>query len=151
MDHQATMNGARHKDSSAQAVLKNLALIAHDMMRLAGLQTRLLAADLRAVRKNVIAAIVLWALAAVLLLAVLPTALIGSGLAISYGADIPAFAGLLLAALIGLLLSAGLILIGMQRLKRNHNGLERSRTELRINMDAMSHALSTYAQRGPDE
>jgi uncharacterized membrane protein YqjE len=149
MDHQATLDPPPRRDSSAQAVLKNLAHIAHDVMTLVGLQLRLFTTDLKELRKGVVAAMTACVVALVLALAALPTALIGAGLALAYATELPAFAGLLIVSLIAFILAAVLVGLGIYQLKRKEGALERSRSELHRNMAAMRQALASYAKREP--
>jgi len=147
MDHQATLDHPAKRDSSAQAVLKNLAHIAHDVMTLAGLQFRLFVTDMQELRKGVVVAMTTCIVALVLALAALPTALIGAGLALSYATELPAFAGMLIVSLIAFILAASLVGLGIYQLKRKEGALERSRSELRRNLAAMRQALASYAKR----
>jgi len=147
MDHQATLDNPPRRDSSAQAVLKNLAQIAHDVMTLAGLQFRLLVTDAKELRKGVVVAMTTAIVALVLALAAVPTALIGAGLALAYATELPAFVGLLIVSLIALILAAVLVGLGLYQLKRKEGALERSRSELHRNLGAMRQALASYAKR----
>jgi uncharacterized membrane protein YbhN (UPF0104 family) len=147
MDHQATLDPPPRRDSSAQAALKNLAHVAHDVMTLAGLQFRLFVTDMKELRKGVVVAMTTCIVAIVLALATLPTALIGAGLALSYATELPAFAGMLIVSLIAFILAALLVGLGIYQLKRKEGALERSRAELRRNLAAMRQALASYAKR----
>jgi uncharacterized membrane protein YqjE len=145
MDHQATLNGSPRRDSSAKALAHNMAKIAHDMITIAELQGRLFAVDLRAVRKEVLRGLGMWVAGFGLLVAALPTALIGTGLWLADIAHLPMAAGLLWVAFGAVLLVAGLFTCGWWQMNRQRTGLRRSSKELGTNLAAMRQVLSSYA------
>jgi len=147
MDHQATLTERRRHDSSAQALTQSLANIAHDMVTIAELQARLLAVDLQGLRQGAQHGVVTLAIACGVLVAVLPTALIGMGLWLADVAHVSTAAGLLWISLGAVLFVIGLSLAGWRQLKRQGVGLQRSRNELRASLAAMKEVLSSYADR----
>jgi hypothetical protein len=151
MDHQATLVDRPRRDSSAQALTHSLASIAQDMVMIAELQVRLLAEDLRALRQGALRGLVMWVIACGLLVAVLPTALIGTGLWLADVAHVSTAAGLLWVAFGAVLLVIGLFLAGWRQIRRQRVGLQRSKKELRASLDAMRQALLSYAGRASED
>ena len=151
MDHQATLTDRPGRDSSAQALTHSLASIAQDMATIAELQVRLLAVDLRALRQGVLRGLVAWVIACGLLVAVLPTGLIGTGLWLADVAHVSTAAGLLWVAFGAVLLVIGLFFAGWRQLKRQRVGLQRSRKELHASLAAMRQVLSSYAGRASED
>lgn len=147
MDHQATLNGSLRRDSSVEALAHNMANIGYDMITIAELQGRLFAVDLRAVRRGVLRGLGFWVAGFGLLVAALPTALIGTGLWLADVAHLPMAAGLLWVAFGSALLVAGLFTCGWWQLNKQRTGLRRSSKELRSNLAAMRQMLSSYAGR----
>ncbi len=151
MDHQATLIDRERRDSSAQSLTHSVASIAQDMVTIAELQMRLLVVDLRALRQGALRGLVTWLIACALLVAVLPTALIGTGLWLADAAHVSTAAGLLWVAFGAVLLVIGLFLAGWRQLKRQRVGLQRSRKEIRANLAAMRQMLSSYAGRASED
>jgi uncharacterized membrane protein YqjE len=151
MDHQATLIDRSRRDSSVQALTHSLASIAQDMVMIAELQVRLLAVDLRALRQGALRGLMTWMIACGLLVAVLPTALVGTGLWLADVAHVSPAAGLLWVAFGAVLLIIGLFLAGWRQLKRQRVGLQRSRKELRASLAAMRQVLSSYAGRASED
>ena len=147
MDHKTTLNGIGTRDSSPHVLAQNMAGIAHDVITIAELQVQLFAVDLRAWRKGVVRGLAIWAIAGGLLVAVLPTALIGTGLWLADVAHLSTAAGLLWVAFGAMLLVIGLFLVGWRQLVRRRVGLQRSKKELHANLAAMRQVLSSYAGR----
>jgi len=151
MDHQATLNDRSRRDSSDQTITHSLASIAQDMVMIAELQVQLLAVDLRTLRQGVLRGLVTWVIACGLLVAVLPTALIGTGLWLADVAQMSIAAGLLWVAFGAVLLVVGLFLAGWRQLKRQRVGLQRSKKELRASLAAMRQVLSSYAGHAKED
>jgi hypothetical protein len=151
MDHKTTLNGFGTRDASAHALVENMAGIAHDVITIAELQVQLFAVDLRALRKGIVRGLAIWVIASALLLAALPTALIGTGLWLADAAHLSTAAGLLWAAFGVVLLVIGLFLAGWWQLDRQQVGLQRSKKELRANLAAMRQVLSSYAGRASED
>ena len=151
MDHQATLIDRPGRDSSAQTLTHSVASIAQDLVKIAELQVQLLAVDLRALRQGALRGLVTWMIACGLLVAVLPTALIGTGLWLADVAHVSTAAGLLWVAVGAMLLVFGLFLAGWRQLKRQRVGLQRSRKELRASLTAMRQVLSSYAGRASED
>ena len=147
MDHKTTLNGFGTRDASPHVLAQNMAGIAHDVITIAELQVQLFAVDLRALRDGLVRGLVILVIACALLLAVLPTALIGTGLWLADVAHVSTAAGLLWVAFGAVLLVIGLLLAGWRQLERQRVGLERSKKELRANLAAMRQVLSSYAGR----
>ena len=151
MDHQATLNVSPPRDSSAQALAHSMADIAHYMITIVGLQSRLFAVDLRALRKGVLRGLGIWVAGFGLLVAALPTALIGTGLWLADIAHLPMAVGLLWVACGAALLVIGLFLAGWRQLVRQQVGLQRSKKELRANLAAMRQVLLSTAGRDSED
>jgi hypothetical protein len=151
MDHQATLNDRPRRDASAQALAHSLASIAQDLLMIAELQVQLLAVDMRALGQGALRGLVTCVVACGLLVAVLPTALIGIGLWLADVAHVSTAAGLLWVAFAAMLLVTGLFLAGWRQLKRQRVGLQRSRKELHASLAAMRQVLSSYAGQASED
>jgi uncharacterized membrane protein YqjE len=151
MDRQATLIDRPRRESPADALTHSLASIAHDMVTIADLQVRLLAIDLRTLRQGVLRGLVMWGVACGLLIAVLPTALIGTGLWLADVAHLSTAAGLLWVAFGAMPLVVGLFLVGWRQISRQRVGLQRSRKELRVTLAAMRQVLSSHAGRDSED
>jgi len=151
MDHKTTLNGFETRDAPTHAWAQNIAGIAHDVITIAELQVQLLAVDLRGLRKGVVRGLVIWAIAGALLLAALPTALVGTGLWLAGVAHLSTAAGLLWVAFGAVLLVVGLFLAGWRQLERQRVGFERSKKELHANLAAMRQVLLTNAGRASED
>lgn len=151
MDRQATLIEGRRRDSSAEALTHSLASIAHDMVKIAELQVRLLAMDLRALRQEVLRGLVMWGVACSLLVAVLPTSLIGTGFWLADVAGLSAAAGLLWVSLGAVPLVIALLFVGWRQIRRQRVGLQRSRKELQASLATVRQLLSSYAGRGSED
>ena len=125
MDHKTTLNGFGTRDASPHVLAQNMAGIAHDLITIAELQVQLFAVDLRTLRKGVVRGLVVWVIAGALLLAALPTALIGTGLWLADVAHLSTVAGLLSVAFGADLLAAGLSISGWWQINRQLTGLRR--------------------------
>lgn len=151
MDYKTTVNGSGSHDASPHVLAQNMAGIAHDVITIVELQVRLFAADLRALRQGVVRGLVIWVIAGAVLLAVLPTALIGLGFWLAEMAELSTAAGLLGVAAGAFLLVVGLLIAGWRQFTRQRAAFERSTKELDNNLAAMRQVLSSYAGRGSDE
>jgi uncharacterized membrane protein YqjE len=147
MDHQATLIDRPRCDSPAQALTHSVASIAQDMVMIAELQVRLLTVDLRALCQGAQRRLVMWVIACGLLVAVLPTALIGTGLWLAAVAQVSTAAGLLWVAFGTVLFVIVLFLAGWRQLKSQSVGLQRSTKELHASLAAIRQVLSSYAER----
>jgi hypothetical protein len=146
MDHQAIVIDHPPRDSSALALTQSLASVAKDLVMIAELQMRLLAVDLRAMRQEALPGLVTWVIACGLFVAVLPTALIGTGFWLADVAQVSTAVGLLSVAFGAVLLVIGFCLAAWRHLKRQQNGFQRSRKELRASLAAMRQVLSSHAE-----
>ena len=151
MDHKTTLNGFGTRDASPHVLAQNMAGIAHDLITIAELQVQLFAVDLRALRKGVVRGLAIWVIGGALLLAALPTALIGTGLWLAAVAHLSTAAGLLWVAFGAVLLVIGLFLAGWRQFTRQRAALKRSKKELQNNLATMRQVLSSYAGRGSGE
>ena len=151
MDHKTTLNGSGTRDASAHVLAQHLAGIAHDVVTIAELQVQLFAVDLRALHKGVVRGLVIWVIACAILIAALPTALVGVGLWLAEVAQMSTAAGLLWVALGAFLLVTGLLISGWRQFTRQRAALKRSTKELHNNLVAMRQVLSSYAGRGSGE
>jgi hypothetical protein len=147
MDDQTTLNGSPRRERSRHAMAQNLAGIAHDLLTISDLQMRLFADDLRALRNRVLRALAIWLIAYGLLVAALPTALIGGGFWLADMTHLSSAAGLLVISFGALLLVAGLFVVGWWQITRQRSELQRSRNELHNNWVAIRQLLSSYAGR----
>ena len=151
MDHQVPIVDRAGSDSSPKALAHSLASIVQDVYKIAELQGRLLTVDLRALRQGVLSGLVTWVIACGLLVAVLPTALIGTGLWLADVAHLSMAAGLLWVTFGAVLLAIGLFLVGWRQFKRQRVGFQRSTKELRASLAALRQALSSDAGRASED
>jgi hypothetical protein len=148
MNHKATLNGTPIRDASAQAVAQNFAGVVLDVVTIAELQSQLFALALGALCRGAVRGLMIWGIAAVLLVAAVPTALTGTGLWLSEVAHVSTAAGLLWVALGAFLLVIGLIAWGWRQVTSQRAALRNSIHEFRNNRAAMRQILASYAGRG---
>ena len=151
MDAETQMNGNRFRDAPAEALARNRADIARDLLEIADLQAQLFAADMRELARKVAWTSAAWLVAALLLGAVLPVALAGIGLAVAAWWELSPAAGLLLAAPGGLVIVAGLLIAGWIMMRSQMGVLERSRRELRENLALVKRMLASHSSRPETE
>ena len=133
-------NGKRQ--APASRIVRNMGDFAHDVLVLAELQARLAALDLQQTARQSILPTVLVAVGLGLLAGSFPVLLATIAFALIEGADWPAWAGFLLATVIGLLLGAGVCAAAYGIFRKTATGLERSRKELSDNVRWLKEVLS---------
>lgn len=137
MDHQATLDGRQ-----PPKLARDAAEVARDVAALADLQARLLADDLRNIRKGLTTGLVLQLGAMSLIVAALPVAVAGVGLLLAEIDGVSLAGGLLLAALLAAVAAIALALGGWRLLKQQGRGLARSREELAQNVRLLKSVLA---------
>jgi cell division protein FtsW (lipid II flippase) len=125
-----------------QAVEQRMAAIAQDLADIAELHLRLLAADLRAIKRGSSIAAVLLVVALVLLGAAVPTAVIGVGILIAEQTELSMAGGLFLAAALSIAIAAATAAAARWQFRRQRDGLHRSREQLRTSVDLIEKVLS---------
>jgi hypothetical protein len=148
MDHQATVNGTAVHDASAHAVAQNVAGVVLDIVAIAELQSQLFALALEMLCRGIVRGLIIWGVAAALLVATLPTALAGAGLWLAEIGHVSTATGLLWVALGAFLLAIGLLAWGWRQVTSQRAALRHSINEFRNNRTAMKQILSSYAGRG---
>jgi putative superfamily III holin-X len=131
MDHQTAV------EDSPRA-----ASITADLVTIAELQLRLFEADLRRLWRGAMWALIAWAVAGGLFIAVVPVALAGAGLLLADSLGQSPAAGLLWVALAACGLIAILVFAGWRQLRMQAGCLQRSRQELHENLKLLKNAAS---------
>jgi len=142
MDHQTEMNDTAGHDTERDALARHLAAVAQDLARIAELQARLFAVNLRMLRNRVVGGLAIWFVALCLLAATLPVALSGLGLYLAHIASTRAEVGLLLVAFAAAFVTLGLGVWGWLLLRNKWTPLNRSCSELQETVRALARTLS---------
>jgi len=108
--------------------------LAHDVIELGELQAQLFALDVKSTVKKTSSSVLLSVIGLVVLLGTVPVVLLAVGYLIAEIFDWPISAGLGIAAVVGIAISAGILLLGWSRLKAGLNSMQRSSEELRRNI-----------------
>ena len=132
---------------SRHALWRSAAGVAHDLVGIAELQAKLLAADLRAMARALARGIGLWFVAAALFAATLPVAMAGLGLWLAGRFEWSPAGGLLVVALGAAALVALGGVAGWRQFRLQAATLERSQRELRENVQLLKQVLRDYASR----
>jgi hypothetical protein len=142
MDFEAKMNDALHHDSQIDTLSQHLTAVAQGFARVAKLQARLFAIDLRTLRNRVAGALCIWLVALCLFVAALPVGLSGLALFFADFVGIRAEAGLLWVAFATVALVFGLCAWGWLLLRKQWTPLNRSCHELDKTLQAIAQSIS---------
>ncbi len=144
MDQQTALNGS---DRPARDLKEHLSGMFRDASRLADLQVRLLVAELRQSRAALLCAVGCWLTACLMLLAMLPIAFAGLGLWLADVTQLTVAGGLATVAAAVSVLAGSLGVVGWWQFCKQVAAWERTRRELRDNIQALRHAFSSRAGR----
>ncbi|MEX0677415.1 MAG: phage holin family protein [Pirellulales bacterium] len=144
MDHQTTLNGS---DRPARDLTEHLGGMARDVGRIAELQARLVAADLRQSRLALLCTAGCWVTAGLLWVAMLPIALTALGLWLADVTQLSLAGGLVCVAGGVAVLAVTMVVAGWVQFRKQFATWERSRKELRDNIQALQQAFSNRASR----
>ncbi len=123
--------------------------MAYDLVSLAELQWQLLMADLRGVWSGAVVAVGATIVALLLAVAALPVMLAALGLLLADATGLSPAAGMLWVVLAALIVTCGLLGAGWWHLREQVAGLQRSRRELRQNLNTLKQILERHAARSP--
>lgn len=143
---QVTTNGPA--ESPPRAAARNFAELLHDVLTLADLQSQLAAVEAKDELKKTIVPTITMACGAVLALSCLPIALVCIALFIDELTQLSTAQSFLVTLGVGLILSVGLILGSIWYLRRNIGLLQRSRTELALNVRWVRNVLKRLGKSG---
>ncbi len=129
MDHQAAVDD--HRPGG----------VTNDVVAIAELQFRLLAAELRRLWRGAMWALAAWLAAAALCVVVVPVALAGVGLGVAEVLGQGPAAGLLWVSLVTILLALALAIAGWRQIRSQAGSFDRSRNELRENFRLVKQAV----------
>jgi hypothetical protein len=152
MDHETTLDGRQNgaeRASPSRTLASNAAAMAYDLVSLAELQWQLLVADMRGVWSGALVAVGATIVALVIAVAAMPVALAALGLLLADATGLSPAAGMLLVVLAALVVTSGLLGAGWWHLREQLAGLERSRRELRNNLNTLKRILERHAARSP--
>ena len=127
MDYQATLNGAQRPGRDLRTHLSGLI---RDVGRIADLQARLVAAELRQSRSALLCSAGCWATAGLLLVAMLPIALAALGLWLADSTELTAAGGLACVAAAATAMAIALAYVAVVQFRKQREAWERSRIEL---------------------
>src|SRR3954468_1277967 len=115
--------------------------LAHDVIELSELQAQLFAHDVKSTGQKTRTALVLSVVGLCVLLGAVPVLLIALGQFIAEQTGWPQSAGLAIAAVIGIVASAILMVVAKNRLSAGLNSMQQSRDELSRNIDWIKASL----------
>ena len=142
---ETTMNESSQHDSKSDELAQHLASVAQDLARIAELQVRLFAVDLRSLRNRLAAALGIWLAALFLLAAALPVALSSFAHYLARYAGISIEAGLLWVSMASVLLVLVLCVSGWRLLRKKQTPLDRARNELSETLKTLAGSFSNHA------
>jgi hypothetical protein len=123
--------------------------LAHDVIELGELQAQLFAIDVKSTVKKTGSSVLLSVVGLCVLLGTVPVILFALGYLIHELLDWPVSAGLGIAAVIGIVISAGILLLAWNRLSAGLNSMQRSSEELRRNIAWIKSTLKSRRSAAP--
>jgi len=122
--------------------------LAHDVIELGELQAQLFALDVKSTVKKTSSSVLLNIIGVCVLLGSVPVILFALGYLIAELLDWPVSAGLGIAAVVGIAISAGILLLAWNRLSAGLNSMQRSSEELRRNIAWIKSTLKSREAAG---
>src|SRR3954462_15095327 len=122
--------------------------LAHDVIELGELQAQLFALDVKSTVKKTSSSVLLTIIGVCVLLGSVPVILFALGYLIAEVLDWPVSAGLGIAAVVGIAISAGILLLAWNRLSAGLNSMQRSSEELRRNIAWIKATLKSRKTGG---
>lgn len=141
-------NGNGSTVAPTVALRRNMADVAYDVATLAELQAKLLRADVMEIKDRLLLPVILGVVAAVVLLASLPVAMAALAMVFYEVAELTMASSLGLAALIGLVVAAGVGVGAWLMLRNAFDPISRSQTELARNVQWIKHVLKHSGRSG---
>jgi hypothetical protein len=148
MAHEATVNGS---DRPVHDLKEHLGGMARDVGRIAELQARLVAADLRQARGALLCTLGCWLTALALVIAILPVAIAGIGLWLADVTRLSVAGGLASAAGAVAVVAVGLAVVGWVQLRKQFALLQESKQELYENVEALRQAFAARLDRATSD
>lgn len=151
MAGEAEMNTNGRMRDKQPDVATSFAELAHDVIELGELQGQLFALDVKSTVKKTSSSVLMSIIGLVVLLGTVPVILLALGYLVAELLDWPVSAGLGIAAVIGIAISAGILLLGWNRLRAGLNSMQRSSEELRRNIAWIKSTLRSRKSTSPVE
>jgi len=123
--------------------------LAHDVIELGELQAQLFAIDVKSTVKKTGSSVLLSVIGLCVLLGTVPIILSALGYLIAELLDWPVSAGLGIAAAVGIVISAVILLLAWNRLSAGLNSMQRSSEELRRNIAWIKSTLRSRRSAAP--
>jgi uncharacterized membrane protein YqjE len=120
-------------------------MLAHDIVALADLQLQLFRADGREMARQAAPKLVMAAVGVVIAASSLPLLMVGLAYALVELAEFPIWAAMLSSAVIGIIIGAVTVIVGIKRLQPLSGIWQRSTGELRENVEFLKETLRTPA------
>jgi len=143
------MNTNGRPSNDEPNVAASFAGLTHDAIELAELQTQLLALDVKSISEKARTSLILGLIGIALLMGTVPVGLIAIGEALAQWFGWSHAAGLAVATLVGILITAGLLGAAWSRFHTGLATMQRSRDEFNRNVAWVKSNLRGRAQRDP--
>jgi hypothetical protein len=150
MDGETKMNTNGRVHDDEPNVATSFAGLAHDVIELGELQAQLFVHDVKSTTQKTRTSLLLSVVGACVLLGTLPVMLFALGQLIAEQTEWPLSAGLAIAALIGIGISAGFLAAAWNRLSAGLNAMQRSRDELNRNIAWIKSSLKSQSSTKSD-
>ena len=135
-------------ESPLNELQSNTRMLVHDILALADLQLQLFRADGREMARQAAPKLILAGAGAVIAASSLPLLMVGLAYALVELAEFPIWAAMLTSAVIGIIIGAIAVVVGIKRLQPLSGIWQRSTGELRENVEFLKETLKRPTSEG---